>query len=199
MLILGLDISTHTGYAFLNDTDKLEVDTIHYPVNSDRLFRWSKYAADLESLLDKYGNPAIAAIEGYGYANKYSLGTLVEIGTVLRMVLYNRRIPIVEIPPNTLKRYVSGKGNVQKNQMLLEVYRRWGIAFTDDNMADAYALARAGQVLMGRMIATTPQLRDLHKVVESHKLSLQHVAEFGTGFKNIKLATEEAEEEMAHG
>jgi hypothetical protein len=42
-----------------------------------------------------------------------------------------------------LKKYVTGKGQgVKKNQILLSVYKKWGVEFMDDNAADSYALAR---------------------------------------------------------
>ena len=42
----------------------------------------------------------------------------------------------------TLKKYASGKGNAKKQEMLLQIYKRWGVEFNDDNAADSYALAR---------------------------------------------------------
>ncbi len=45
------------------------------------------------------------------------------------------------VPPTSLKKYVTGKGNTQKNQMLMHVFKKWNLEFTDDNAADSYALA----------------------------------------------------------
>ena len=42
----------------------------------------------------------------------------------------------------TLKKYATGKGTAKKQEMLLQIYKRWGVEFNDDNAADAYALAR---------------------------------------------------------
>ena len=53
----------------------------------------------------------------------------------------NLRTPLV-IPPMTLKKYATGKGTSKKQEMLLQIYKRWGVEFSDDNAADAYALAR---------------------------------------------------------
>ena len=37
----------------------------------------------------------------------------------------------------------TGKGQgVSKSQMLLNVYKKWGVEFTDDNAADSYSLAK---------------------------------------------------------
>jgi crossover junction endodeoxyribonuclease RuvC len=51
------------------------------------------------------------------------------------------RTPL-QIPPMTLKKYASGKGTSKKQEMLLQIYKRYGVEFNDDNAADAYALAR---------------------------------------------------------
>jgi Holliday junction resolvasome RuvABC endonuclease subunit len=51
------------------------------------------------------------------------------------------RTPL-QIPPMTLKKYAAGKGNAKKQEMLMQIYKRWGIEFNDDNAADSYALAR---------------------------------------------------------
>jgi Holliday junction resolvasome RuvABC endonuclease subunit len=46
------------------------------------------------------------------------------------------------IPPMTLKKYAAGKGNAKKQEVLLQIYKRWGIELPDDNAADSYSLAR---------------------------------------------------------
>ncbi len=51
------------------------------------------------------------------------------------------RTPLV-VPPMTLKKFATGKGTSKKQEMLLQIYKRWGVEFLDDNAADAYALAR---------------------------------------------------------
>jgi len=49
---------------------------------------------------------------------------------------------ILKVPPMTLKKYAAGKGNAKKQEMLLQMYKRWHVEFNDDNAADSYALAR---------------------------------------------------------
>lgn len=81
---------------------------------------------------------------------------LAELAGVIRLSIWdyfdgnlNSVIPFEEylrrpslIPPMTLKKYAAGKGNAKKQEMLLQIYKRWGIEFNDDNAADSYALAR---------------------------------------------------------
>ena len=51
------------------------------------------------------------------------------------------RTPL-QIPPMTLKKYAAGKGNAKKQEMLMQIYKRFNVEFNDDNAADSYALAR---------------------------------------------------------
>lgn len=61
------------------------------------------------------------------------------------------RTPL-QIPPMTLKKYATGKGNAKKQEMLMQIYKRWNIEFNDDNAADSYALARlAAKVSLNAM------------------------------------------------
>lgn len=49
----------------------------------------------------------------------------------------------LQVAPTQLKKYIAGKGSgVQKNQILLHTFKRWGAEFTDDNAADSFGLAK---------------------------------------------------------
>lgn len=88
----------------------------------------------------------VVAMEGYAFGSQMAnmageLGGLVKV--TLKSILdgYHGSYPYI-IPPTVLKKYVTGKGTgVQKNQMLLHVFKKWGVEFNDDNAADSYALA----------------------------------------------------------
>ena len=87
------------------------------------------------------------AMEGTVLASHAAL-VLGELSAVVRMTIHDffedgddRRYPL-KVPPMTLKKYAAGKGNAKKQEMLLQIYKRWGIEFNDDNAADSYALAR---------------------------------------------------------
>lgn len=69
----------------------------------------------------------------------------------------------LQIPPMTLKKYAAGKGNAKKQEMLMQIYKRWGLEFNDDNAADSYALARlaSGAVLGPIEEAIVEQIKDL--------------------------------------
>ncbi len=85
------------------------------------------------------------AMEGTVLAS-YSALVLGELSALVKLAIYDyfdddTRFPVM-VPPMTLKKYAAGKGNAKKQEMLLQMYKRWGIEFNDDNAADSYALAR---------------------------------------------------------
>lgn len=61
---------------------------------------------------------------------------------MIRLMLKKRGINYHIIAPGTLKKFVTGKGNAKKDLILLKVYKKWGVEFDNDNLADAYGLAR---------------------------------------------------------
>ena len=87
-----------------------------------------------------------SAMEGYAYGAQMAhmageIGALVKIE--LRSCLEGEaRYPYI-VAPAMLKKYVTGKGTgVKKNQILLNVFKKWDVEFSDDNAADSYSLAR---------------------------------------------------------
>ena len=88
------------------------------------------------------------AMEGTVLASHSAL-VLGELSATVKLACWNYfefedpdlRTPL-QVPPMTLKKYATGKGTSKKQEMLLQIYKRWGVEITDDNAADAYALAR---------------------------------------------------------
>lgn len=85
---------------------------------------------------------ADVAMEGYAFGSQMA-NMLGELGGVVKLTLLDFGVYPLIVPPTNLKKYVTGKGQgVPKSQMLLYVYKKWGVEFTDDNAADSYALAK---------------------------------------------------------
>lgn len=87
------------------------------------------------------------AMEGYAYGREFGVAQSGELGGAVKLALFRMKgldsniFPLI-VAPSSLKKYITGKGaGVQKNQILLNVYKKWGIEFNDDNAADSYGLA----------------------------------------------------------
>jgi len=82
-------------------------------------------------------------MEDLAYFSKSSrLFELAGLHFLIRTYFFKTNIQIKIIPPKTLKKFVTNNGNAKKNLMLLKCYKRWGESFEDDNICDAYCLAR---------------------------------------------------------
>jgi len=142
---IGIDQS-YSGFAMtaIDDDDnyytevwKLEGNGVERLVNAQRI---------TQCFLDNF-NVRCVAMEGYAFGSQMA-NMLGELGGAVKLALHQYGIapeaktPLV-VPPTSLKKYITGKGTgVKKNQVLLSVYKKWGVEFTDDNAADSYGLAR---------------------------------------------------------
>lgn len=82
-------------------------------------------------------------IEGISYGSTGDgAAQLAALNYAIRIWLLLQNIPYKDAPPSAVKKFVTGKGNCKKNLMLKEVYKKWNVDFSDDNLCDAYALAR---------------------------------------------------------
>jgi crossover junction endodeoxyribonuclease RuvC len=161
--ILGLDVSlTATGLAGLESTDdgwKLETDVFkttphpkgetRYLLNRMNMIRQHCRATASWDTLVVIEGPALAAM-GSSSKDLVGLWWLVYDGVcaVARQV--------VVVPPSTLKKWATGKGNASKGQVAIGVHRTFpqdvfGVDFAvvDDNEADAAALCGIGAQLLG--------------------------------------------------
>lgn len=83
------------------------------------------------------------AMEGYAFGSQMA-NMLGELGGVVKLTLreLGPYYPLI-VPPTMLKKYVTGKGQgISKSQIMLHVYKKWGVELNDDNAADSYSLAR---------------------------------------------------------
>lgn len=87
----------------------------------------------------------LIVLEGYSHGAKFGREQAGELGWAVKRTVYDvfGKTPLI-VPPTSLKKFVTGKGTAKKNEMLLGVFKRWGVEFSDDNQADAYALEQFG-------------------------------------------------------
>lgn len=88
-------------------------------------------------------------MEGYAFSRQmgHALG---ECGATTKLALvqalgYCNPLAYPTIPTSQqVKKFATSKGNANKDQMLLAVYKKWGVEVSDANAADAYTMARMG-------------------------------------------------------
>jgi Holliday junction resolvasome RuvABC endonuclease subunit len=102
--------------------------------------------------------PDAVFIEGFSFGSKgssvYEIGGL---GYLVRHRLWAQGIPYAEVSPSTLKKYATGRGNANKDEMLAAAIRRFNFPGTDNNAADAWLLWALGMAEMGTPIVDVPK------------------------------------------
>ena len=83
----------------------------------------------------------VIVMEGYSFGSSGQFTfTAGELGGAIKLFCYDNKINLIVIPPTLLKKFVCGKGNVKKEQMLLQIYKKYGKEFDNNNTADAFGL-----------------------------------------------------------
>lgn len=148
---VGIDQSL-TGFAFsavdVEDLSKHMTWVYKSPYQGiERLVDIRQWLVDHLDYIDEQGHSVMdIAMEGTVLASHAAL-VLGELSATVRLTLFDYcsdcpiQLPL-KVPPMTLKKFASGKGNSKKQEMMLQIYKRWGVELTDDNAADAYSLAR---------------------------------------------------------
>ena len=144
-MILGLDISlSATGWALIEQSGHLlAMGTIKSKPDADRFARFDRILKTIKQV-GSFSLLQLVVIEGYSFNSFGKVFDIAELSGIIKFELWKNAIRFVEIPPNTLKKFVTGKGNSDKNIMMQKAFKQWGIEFADDNACDAFCLAKYG-------------------------------------------------------
>lgn len=142
--VIGLDLALSTGMAVVRaDGCCMTAKQILAP---EKLKRYDKatWIANgiMQNMPPREGR--LVLIEDYAVGHASSAVAVIELGAIIRYNLAKAGLEWINVPPSTLKKWTTGKGNAKKDAMLVAVRERWGQWFQVHDVADAYALARLG-------------------------------------------------------
>lgn len=143
MIVVALDLSlTSTGVAYgdTSDLQSVRFATIKTPsVMGAR--RLASIIDAIESYLDSV-HPVLVAMEGYamGVGRSGRVFDIGELGGVVKLTLFNRRIPYLIVPPSSLKLYVTGNGRAEKDEVMGVLKKWFKVKFKTSDEADAFGL-----------------------------------------------------------
>jgi len=151
-IVIGLDLSlVGTGVVVLSDLtapdnpailEQVLIESTPKEENTPRLIGIN---TKVMKVIIKH-KPNLVVMEGpaFGVQKTSSIFTLGELAGLVKASMYTMNQSFMIVTPSALKKWITGKGNAKKDLMLLKVYKRFGVEFSDDNLCDAYALARYG-------------------------------------------------------
>lgn len=86
----------------------------------------------------------MVCIEGlaFGVRNATALAQLSGLNYMLREFLHRMHVPFCIVAPTSLKKFATGRGNSDKNMVMMEVFKRWGFSASNSDTSDAFVLAQ---------------------------------------------------------
>lgn len=116
------------------------------------------------------GHEVVGAAMESGVVSSHSSLVLGELSATVKLMLFDdfrisdaARYPL-QVPPSVLKKYITGRGNASKHEVILATYKTWGVEFVDDNAADSYGLARLAAGFHNNAIQ-----RDVYTKIADHE------------------------------
>lgn len=97
----------------------------------------------IDFLLKKY-KITHAVIEAPSFGSVGQKVQLTELTTPIKIALKTKGIPFYLVPPTTLKYFIAGKGNAEKEDLQKAIHEKYFLVFEDDNESDAFGLAVMG-------------------------------------------------------
>lgn len=160
--VVGLDLSIAASGICGIDGECITVGG--KPADGDHRIAWI-----VEAVVDEAVIPDridLVAVEGLAVHGRGHGMAAAQVMGAVKVALLNLCVPYVEVPPSTLKKYATGKGNANKTEMALALYKRTGLELDDDNQVDAYFLRAAGMQALGSPVVEVPaaQVDALSKV-----------------------------------
>lgn len=197
-IYLGIDQSLKVTSFCLLENQEIHIEQVK-PLYMG-VSRITEIYEEFMTFLEAHPNIEGAAIEGYAFAAKGAVFNLGEIGGVLRMALYNHKIPSIEVPPTYLKKFITGKGTSAKNMMMKEAYKKYGVDLDDDNDCDAFSLAVVAYAYFETKLHPIKSYREeFHKnckqIVGEHPNPLT-VKEYFQGMPDITIAEYEKQKRL---
>ncbi|MHA1757024.1 MAG: crossover junction endodeoxyribonuclease RuvC [Promethearchaeota archaeon] len=146
-MILGIDPSlTNLGLIVLSNDGQLHLSEV-YKSNKKNDVRLLDLEERIKEIINDY-ELDLAVMEGYAFSRNYGLLTKIgECHWAIRRNFLVRNISLYIVSPLSLKKWITGSGKGQKATILKEVYKKWKIDFNNDNLADAFGLAKIGEAI----------------------------------------------------
>lgn len=102
----------------------------------------------------------LVVIEGLAIHGPGGAMAAAQLMGAVKVALMDHGSTYVEVPPSTLKKYATGKGNATKADMAVALYKRAGIELANDNEVDAWWLRAAGMQALGHPVIQIPEAQN---------------------------------------
>jgi crossover junction endodeoxyribonuclease RuvC len=162
MRYVGIDPSSKTGLVIIDKQGNI-INT--QDVTTKEKEDPQRFSDIAEKIIDELEPNDLIAIEGFSYGSKgKGVSFQYGLGWIIRHLLLERGYRYTEVPPTSVKKFATGKGNTKKDEMVLPIYKKWGFEHTSDNVRDAFVLAQMVKGIYDSSNLTEYQKEALKKV-----------------------------------
>lgn len=165
-ILIGVDLSlTGTGIATLAGHRTVHTNAADPVETRLATIRNAVLEHVYQDIGGRYAGADLFILEDF-VTRSPAASTLGMVHGVVRLALAETGAPFVLVPPATLKKYVTGKGNAKKPDMRMETFKRFHVDLDDDNQCDAYGLRAMAFDAYGFPLASMPaaQRESLDKI-----------------------------------
>ena len=142
MIYIGIDLSlTSTGICVLKDKT-YEANIIKTKLKGCARLIYIKDKIEDILLSHFHGRDMLIAIEGYSYGSVGKMADIGELGGVVKTMIFDNNFKTIVIPPTSLKKFITGKGNSPKDIMISKTLKKYNVEFENNNKCDAFGLAQ---------------------------------------------------------
>jgi Holliday junction resolvasome RuvABC endonuclease subunit len=120
--------------------------------------------------------PTVVALEAFSFGSTHRGRDLAGILDVLVVAIEDAGFPTLQVPPKSLKKFVTGSGAASKERMIKGVEGKWGFRTGNDNIADAVGLAKFAEVYLterSRYRSELEAVRDFKAPATKKKLTFK--------------------------
>jgi crossover junction endodeoxyribonuclease RuvC len=164
-IVVGIDQSaTSTGICGLDESGCIVfLDRIVPPKSVKDTERLVYIRDAIRTCVSKY-TVVMAIMEGYSYGSTNKKFILGEVGAVVKLTMADADIPLKGAAPTQLKKFVTGNGNSSKQQIIASIKHKWNVEIAQNDMADAYGLARIALEIIHPSSNRRPELEIIQKI-----------------------------------
>lgn len=153
--VVGLDLSL-TGTGVVRFSNNPAEDKVIMTIGTDSKFGpiEERLKFSIKKIIELISPFDIVFIEDYAYSispRKSSLTTLAELGGIIKYICWRKTgLWPIAVASTSIKKWLSGKGNLKQENFLLEGYKKYKREFRTKDEVVAYTLADFGHCLIGQ-------------------------------------------------
>lgn len=147
--VAGVDLSLTSTAVAAKSLDSPDIHVLRIRSSGSKSDTLAQHITRMDTLALKVVNavrscsPYLVAIEDmrFGTTRDTSAHRRSGLWWMVASLLHHHQVPVIEIPPSTLKKWATGKGNASKDMVLASAVRRWPDVVTQNDEADATILS----------------------------------------------------------